>query len=116
MGIFFKSPDVHDPEKIRWKKFANRTQGNPAVGGRLYLTDRRLIFEPNRIDAATKGRPWSASLDSIEGVGTDSPNGNLFSGGVRTRLRLDLDDGRSEYFVVNGVQDVIEVIEKAVRA
>ena len=115
MGIFFKSPDVHAPEKVHWKKVANRTQGNRAVGGRLFLTERRLIFEPNRLDAATKGRSWSAPLKSIAGVGKDAPTGSLISGGVRTRLRLDLDDGHSEYFVVNGVHHVVEIIERAIR-
>jgi hypothetical protein len=116
MGIFVRSPETHDTEKVHWKKFTNRTQGNRAVGGRLYLTDRRLMLEPNRIDAAPKGRAWSAALFSIVEVRADTPNGNLFSGGVRTRLRLDLDDGHSGYFEVNGVQDVLEVIERAVRA
>ncbi len=90
--------------------------GRRAVGGCLYLTDRRLIFEPDRVDAAMRGRPWSASLASIKAVGTDAPNGNLFSGGVRTRLRLDLNYECSEYFVVNGVQEVVEVIGRAVQA
>ncbi len=115
MGIFFKSPNIHAPEKVRWKKFANRTQGNRAVGGHLYLTQSRLIFEPNRMDAMLNGQSWSASLTSITTVGTDAPNGNVLSGGLRTRLKLDLEDGRSEYFVVNGVQEVVEVITEAAR-
>ena len=115
MGIWLKSPGLLDHETVRWKKFANRTQGNRAVGGCLYLTERRLIFEPNRFDAVTKGRSWSAWLKSIESVGTEAPNGYGFSGGLRTRLRLDLDDGHSECFVVNGVQDVITELDRAIQ-
>src|SRR5258708_1196187 len=114
MGIIFKSPEMQDHEWVLWRKFANRTQGNRAVGGRLHLTDRQLIYEPNRFDAVTKGRPWSATLASIQAVSTEGRNGSLFSGGMRTRLRIELETGSTEYFVVNRAQDVVKVIKGAV--
>ena len=117
MGVFIKSPHLSDAERVLWKKAANRTQGGRAVGGRLYLTETRLIFQPNRFDAATKGQPWSATLADIEGVSTEAPDGRLsglFSGGVRTRLRLDVSGGGSERFVINGVDTAVQKIRETV--
>lgn len=112
MGAFIKSPALSGNERVVWKKTANHTQSGRAVGGRLYLTDTRLIFQPNRIDAATKGQPWSASLAAIEGVSTEAPDGNLFSGGLRTRLQLSMSGGDSELFVVNGADAAVQVIQE----
>lgn len=81
------------------------------MGGRLYFTNTRLIFQPHRLDAATGGHLWSAPLTLIDHVTEEAPDGKLFSGGLRTRLRLDLSDGVSELFVVNGVDDAVRQIQ-----
>jgi len=78
------------------------------------MTGNRLIFQPNRFDAATKGQPWSAPLAAVEGVSTEAPDGKLFSGGLRTRLRLDLTGGDSERFVVNGADAAVQVIQERI--
>lgn len=114
MGIWFKHPHLSGAEQATWKSAANRAQRGRSVGGRLYLTNERLIFEPNRLDAATKGRPWSTLLDAIQCVATESPDGNVVSGGLRTRLRLDLVDGTTELFVVNDLESVVQTIDDGV--
>lgn len=119
MGIFFKPAQLAGDETLIWKKLANRTQGARAVGGRLFLTDRRLMFQPNRIDAVLRGRAWSTPLTLIERVGYEDPDGSLFSGGLfsgglRTRLRIDLVGGGTELFVVNGVDSAVQIIQKGV--
>ena len=66
MGIWIARPALSETEAVVWQQLANRTQSaNRAVGGRLYLTDTRLVFEPNRVDAATGGSRWSVPLGSI---------------------------------------------------
>jgi hypothetical protein len=113
VGIWVGGPALEQGETVLWERAANRTQaGRRAVGGRLFLTGSRLLFEPNRVDAATGGKNWSAPLASIRSVSTEPRDWNLFSGGLRTRLRLDLDDG-VELFAVNHLDEVVTVIRRA---
>src|SRR5665213_3141759 len=42
MGLIFKSLDLPASETVRWKKFANRTQGNRAVAGTSPTRDEGL--------------------------------------------------------------------------
>ena len=114
MGIWVRGPDLSQSETVVWNRAANRTQSRGrAVGGRLYLTQERLVFEPNRLDALTGGAGWQTPLGRIAGVGSQAPDGNAFSGGMRTRLRLDLADGSVELFVVNHLDDVVRTIRQA---
>jgi hypothetical protein len=66
VGIWVGEPELGESETVVWKQNANRTQSsNRAVGGRLYLTGTRLLFEPNRLDAVSGGRRWAVPLDSV---------------------------------------------------
>jgi len=115
MGIFGGKPRLDQAEAVVWQQLANRTQSaGRAVGGRLFLTSTRLLFEPNRVDAATGGENWSAPLTDIKSVGKQSRDGNPLSGGLRDRLRLTLADGSAELFVVNRLDKVIGVVQDAV--
>jgi hypothetical protein len=115
MGIWVGSPLLEGVEKLRWKRAANHTQGNRAVGGRLFMTNQRLIFQPNRLDAATKGLQWSVRLRDVQSVGKEDRDMNPFSGGLRNRLRVH-DAHGSELFVVRHLDEVIELLETAVAA
>jgi hypothetical protein len=114
MGIWVGKPRLGNSETVIWRHLANRTQSmNRAVGGCLYLTSARLLFEPNRVDAATGGQAWSASLLSIKAVGRQPRDGSPFSGGSRDRLIVELADGTAEMFIVNGLEEVIGVLQQA---
>jgi hypothetical protein len=124
MGIWVRTPDLEKTETVVWNRAANRTQSSGrAVGGRLYLTQSRLAFEPNRLDAVTRGRPWQTPLGAIAAVGSQAPDGKApdgkapggkaQSGGLRTRLRLDLSDGSVELFVVSRPDEVVKAIKGA---
>jgi len=82
----------------------------------LYLTTARLLFEPNRVDAATGGSRWSVPLSAIVSVDVAPRDGSLFNGGLRSRLRIGLADGSVELFVVNRLDEVIRVISQAAQA
>lgn len=114
MGLWIRAPRLADSETLLWKRLANRTQGGRAIGGALYLTEQRLLFQPHRIDALTGGKAWSAPLASILAAGTEARNGDPFSGGLRTRLRLDIAGSGPELFVVNKIDEVIEKITRAI--
>jgi hypothetical protein len=113
MGIVFRSLHLMDSEKLLWEKFANRTQGRRSVGGRLYLTNTRLIFQPHRLDAALNGQSWIAPLNQIQEVVVEPPDGGRFNGGMRTRLLIRTDAG-TDHFVVNHVETAVDQIKQAV--
>jgi hypothetical protein len=114
MGIWVRGPDLGQAETVVWNRAANRSQSTGrAVGGRLYLTQERLVFEPNRVDAATGGDSWQAPLGALAAVSAQPPDGRALSGGLRTRLRLDLSDGNIELFVVNRLDEVVQTIRAA---
>lgn len=121
MGVWIAKPRLERSELIRWKQLANRSQGSRAVGGRLYLTKSRLVFQPTRLDSAIGGKAWAAELSEITDVQEFPPNtpltsSSLFSGALRKRLQLNLTSGEIELFVVNRLPEVVRVIGSAVRA
>ena len=101
-------------EQLLWSARANQTQSSArAVGGRLYLTNRRLLFAPHALDNATGGTRWGADLAAITEVGTEPRTWNPFDGGLRSRLRIVLADGTTALFVVNRLTEVQERIRAA---
>jgi hypothetical protein len=114
MGIWVRTPELAGSETVLWSQTANRTQSERrAVGGRLFLTQGRLIFEPSRLDGAVGGNRWWAPLSTIRRVSSQQPDGRVTAGGLRTRLRLDLADGAVELFVINRLDEVVQVIGQA---
>jgi hypothetical protein len=114
-SIWFTDPRLDPGEQVEWSKAANRFQGSRAVGGRLALTDRRLVFAPNRLDALLMGRRWAVPLEQIRSVGVEprgSGNKSLFGGNLRNRLRIRSGDGE-ELFVINEVEDVLSRLTEA---
>lgn len=98
--------------------FANHTQCHwRAVGGRLFLTESRLLFYPNSIDARLGGQLCDIALDQITAIREEPSNlslRELFSGGLRTRLRIEAIGGRVELFVVQHLADVIRSLSAQV--
>lgn len=106
MGLWIGAPRLNGSESVVWRKLANRTQGRRAVGGCLFLTEARLLFVPNHIDAVAGGKRWETPLELVRAVGRQDPDGGLFSGGMRTRLRVDTVAG-TELFAVGQLDEVI---------
>jgi hypothetical protein len=97
-----------------WSCKANRTQSAlRAVGGQLVLEGDRLEFRPHGVDRALFGREWSTPLSQIRSVGSEPRGLNPFSGALRTRLRVEMDDGSVEMFVVSRLEEVQDRIEAA---
>lgn len=114
VGLWFRRPSLRPDEAIVWRKAANRQQGQSrGVGGRLYLTEARLLFEPNQLEHRMRGVDWAVTLDQIDHVGKEARDFNPFTG-LRTRLRVDLADGGVELFVVNNLEGVLQVLGSAI--
>jgi len=119
--------DLDDDEAVRFEARANHTQNRRrAVGGKLFVTDRRVGFRPHSFDDTLGGKHVDAPLEAVETVATEparrslgailrSPLEALFGGGLRARLRIETDDGDAELFLVDDIETAIDVIEDARR-
>lgn len=109
-----------DGERVLKSFKANRTQPEAlAAGGKLFLTDQRLLFEPGSVDSKTGGEKASIELNAVEKVSKESSGGRslrdtLFGGGLRDRLRIDVDDQTTELFVVSNLSTVKDDINTVI--
>ncbi len=62
-----------------------------SIGGRVYLTDRRLVFAPHKFDERLAGRAWSARLVDLD---------RAFVKGPLKTVRVEAKDGEKQRFVI----------------
>lgn len=106
-GLRVCEPALEPGEEIRWEARANRFQQKiRSVGGRLYLTDRRLIFAPNKFETRIGGKPWTSRLLDLEQAFSD--------GSIRT-VRVVTKGGEGQRFVVGQKTEAAVAIDAAIR-
>jgi hypothetical protein len=118
VGVWVPHPPLDRGEAVRWRKNATRRQGSTrAVGGRLFLTDRRLLFQPSRFDQALRGEFWSTPLDQIRDIGVEGKDRQKANerdyGALRRRLRI-VTQRSSELFVINSVEEVVRTLREGI--
>lgn len=93
---------IEPGETVVWTRLANHSLGARAVGGKLYLTDRRLLFRPHILERHFySGKEWSAPRSELSGFEVKRRGGaNPFNGSLRSRLRATLREGEPQLFVV----------------
>ncbi len=107
-----KAIEPLDGETVLARRWANHTLSKlQATGGRLYLTNYRVLFCPHAFDAALNRPYWWAPFAAITEVGREKKSLRNFTGGVRDRLKISLNDGATELFVINKLNDVIDEIQ-----
>src|SRR5882757_1644845 len=107
MRIWVAQPKLEPGETIRWTTSAGRALNRWLTsGGHLVVTDRRLLFQPNRFDIATGKRRWELSLSDVAGVESVEREPAVAAGGSRRRLGIRSAAGL-EIFVVNRLQEKI---------
>lgn len=112
---WLKSHEAQQEEKVLWSCLSNRKQStNRAIGGKLFLTNKRLLFSPHLFDYILFGKKWSMELDQIATVDKQEKGGDIFSGGIKDRLRVTLKNGEIELFVVSNLDKVIEELKAAI--
>jgi hypothetical protein len=80
--------------------FANHLQGDRGYGGRLSITNERLIFIPVAASKANGGSRSEFDLRQLM-VAEVAPRGiSSSAGSLRRRLRVRTFSGDAEYFVV----------------
>lgn len=109
-----EADDILEPgEELIWERPANMAWRRGAVTGYLLLTERRVVFEPHRVEVLKGLKRWSAPLARIAAVGTQPRSYNPFTGSLRPRLRLDMEDGSAEIFLVNDLASAVGDITRA---
>lgn len=112
----FGIPDPEPGELVEWAGRANRTQGARVVGGRLLVTDRRLVFRPGLLDSVTGGQTRSLQFSEIYEVTTELHRpapGSLFHAGWRQRLKVVTRGGATDYFTAARLEDLVERLRRA---
>jgi hypothetical protein len=80
------------------------TQGRSTKGGRLLITNHRVLFFPRALDRWFGARPLAVPRSAVASVEVAARTGGLLDGGVRRRLTIRLRDGTDHFFVVNRVE------------
>jgi hypothetical protein len=63
----FRHPWLEEGEEVHWHAMANRGSENTRpVGGILYLTDRRLFFQPHILERATEEHAWKVPIGEVQ--------------------------------------------------
>lgn len=98
---------MDEAEAIVLHPAANRSLEGRSIGGRLFVTNRRLIFSPNLLEWRNGQLEWCCSLDARTGIASaERTLKKPLSGGVRRRLTVTLEDGTQELFVMNHLDRV----------
>jgi hypothetical protein len=118
MGWWIPRPVLSPGETVQWSRLAGRQQSALRTnGGRLFLTSKRLIHQPNRVDAMTGGKRWVTPRWTIRTIEMQ-PRSNVmpFLGmvaGLRNRLRVELLTGDIELFIVNRPGNAVASLNSA---
>jgi hypothetical protein len=105
LGLRIVPPRLEPDERLEWSARANRMQGLRAVGGRLFLTNRRLVFARTRIEKFLRGSEWSAELGDLASASKY---------GWR-KIAVERADGQVERFVVLSPEETAAIIDRAIR-
>jgi hypothetical protein len=101
-------------ERLLLTRWANHAEGRTARGGRLFVTDRRLVFEPHAVERfLTRASRVDIRWTTVARVHV-APRTlrGLFGGGLRRRLAVTRQDGSCERFVVNRVESVARDLDR----
>lgn len=117
VGGWVDEPNLSEGESISLARAANRQVGGRALGGRLFVTSRRLVFEPNVVDRHTGGTRWECRLRSIRSVEVGRRSATFWGPLAKIRPRIFIStDSDQEAFLVNRARKVGQVISEAVDA
>ena len=112
-NAWFNQIELLDGEEIVLSYPSNHSQGKRAVGGKLFVTNQRIAFAPNRFDANLGGLAFDIPLSMVTSITTDPPRIRLveiFSGALRTRLAIHGGIDQVNFFVVSHPEIVVNQI------
>jgi hypothetical protein len=93
------TPKLQEGEKILARAQAQLAKGFPQTAGYFYLTNRRLILEPDQFDSLGFGKRWEVSLSRIVKVEKlERFQGGTWIGSAGKKLAIRLDDSSLHTF------------------
>lgn len=111
MGIWHPplGPVAH--ERVLWSAAADLERRRlRRIGGRLYITDQRVAFRPNRLDAALGGRSEDWSHAEINDVRALARSWLKEPRALKPGVHITLDAGRTVRIYVRRPQDVVALL------
>ena len=58
MGLWLRDPTIEPDERVLFRAASNHLiDRSRTSGGRIVVTDRRVLYEPNWLDHLTGGKP-----------------------------------------------------------
>jgi hypothetical protein len=90
--IAYRDPAVRDLESVAWCLYATRKQGRRPVGGKLCLTNQRVLFVANRLDHRLRA-DWGCDLASVLSVAVEERKEGGALRALPRRLRIDTTHG-----------------------
>jgi hypothetical protein len=85
-------------------------QGRTTKGGRLIVTNHRVLFRPRRFDRLFGARDLTVPRAAVAAIEIAPRTRGLFDGGLRRRLAIRLRDGTEHLFVVNRAAQLVTVL------
>ena len=99
-------------EHIKLNRLAAIAQGRMTKGGRLLVTNQRVLFQPRALDKLFGARELSVPRASVVSVDVAPRTRGLLNGGLRRRLVIRLHDGTEHLFVVNRVEPLVSTLRQ----
>ncbi len=73
MAGWFRDAELAPDERLVFRRAATLHQGRRSVGGEVCVTDRRVLFVPNQLEALTRGRPFSVDRAEVTSAAVVAP-------------------------------------------
>ena len=89
MRVWFPKPDLKSDEVVLFQAAANLFRGKRAIGGRITVTDQRLLFVPNRLDGLTGGSRVDVARSAVGNVRTTAASKQT----IRPQVEIEHSDG-----------------------
>lgn len=95
-GWLYVDAALEPGEELLFRRVCTLRRGRRSVGGEVSVTDRRLVFVPNRLEQLVGSQPSSASRASVDHVTVvpPPPGSERFAALPRTpRARAEIEVG-----------------------
>jgi hypothetical protein len=115
MGLIIPTPPLDSGEVLRWTRPAGYSLETTVVGGTLYLTSKDFMFMPNVFSG--RFRTWGPqriSLKRVASIGVQERTGTPYNGGLRRRVRVELDNQEVHLFIIRHPDDVAAELRRLV--
>jgi hypothetical protein len=110
MGFWFPRPATAPDEDVLYEAVANTFVGRRSVGGKVTVTEKRLLFTPNRLDGATGARRIDITRSEIGRVWLEEPGGTAVRErglGAAVRRQVGVEHNGAQVFFTLGNPDAL---------